>query len=156
VTLAFEVPYNNRIASAGTTVLSPSLKNASSEISVFNIPRTDWQREAERRLVQLIRLRPGWDGHQGKPANLTIAEYAYILLEALLSRHNIPLPTISPLSYGGLMLEWHRKGWDIEIEIDAPGSLQVYTRELSSGVEDEVRLGRRLDRLRDIVGKVAD
>ena len=75
-------------------------------------------------------MQPGWDGHQGKPVDPATAFYSFRLVEGLLARPGIPQPSITPLSYGGLVFEWHRKGWDIEIEIEAPSRLHVYVQRL--------------------------
>jgi hypothetical protein len=71
-------------------------------------------------------------------------------------RPGVPLPSITPLAYGGIMLEWHRRGWDIEIEIDAPASHHVFTRELATGTEADFVLSGRLDRLKGEIAKIAD
>ncbi len=127
-----------------------------SDISAFNVRRSDWQHSAERRLSEIMRLQQGWDGHQGRPVEPATAFYAFRLLEGLLVRPGVPLPSITPLSYGGLVLEWHRRGWDIEIEIKAPLRLHVYSHELASGAEDELELGINVDALRDAVRKISD
>lgn len=156
MTLAYDFAYKDEAVSPIATAQPHPARSSNSQIAAFNLSRPDWRQAAERRLNQIIRLPAGWDGHQGKPVNATIASYAYRLLEALLVRPGVPLASITPLSYGGLVLEWHRKGWDVEIEIDAPASHHVYTHELASGTERELWLGLRLDQLRDIIGKIAD
>jgi len=155
VTLAYDFAYQDEAFSAVATAPPHPARSSGSEIAAFNLSRTDWQPAAERRLNQVIRLQAGWDGHQGVPVNVTIANYAYRLLGALLVRPGVPLPSITPMSYGGLLLEWHRKGWDVEIEIDAPASHHIYTHELASGTENEFQLGFRLDQLRTVIGKIA-
>jgi|SRR5277367_2361629 hypothetical protein len=156
LTLAYGFGSTDRVTSSAATAQLHIERGRGSNIAAFSLSRADWQRSAWLRLTQLIWLPPGWDGHQGKAVNPTIAEYAYSLLEALLRTPGVPLPSITPLSYGGIALEWHRKGWDVEIEIDAPASHHVYTHELASATEDEFRLNHRLDRLRDVIGKIAD
>jgi hypothetical protein len=154
VSLAYDFGYQDQTAATVATAPRPA-RSSVSNIAAFQ-DRNDWRRAAERRLIELIRLPAGWDGHQGKPVNAIIASYAYGLLEALLTRPGVPLATLTPLSYGGLMLEWHRKGWDVEIEINTPSSHYVYTYELSSSAENEFWLGARLEALRDVIAKIAD
>lgn len=154
MTMAY--PIGSWVASTITTTSPRAQNDRASQFAAFAAARTDWQSEAQRRLAYLIRLPEGWDGHQGRPVVPTIAEYAYHLMEALLLRPGVPMPSITPLSYGGLVLEWHRKGWDVEIEIDAPASHCVYTHDLASGAEEDFRLGYRLERLKHVVAKIAD
>ncbi len=112
--------------------------------------RCDWMQHAIDRLGHLCRLRRGWDGHNGLPANKSTALFASSVIGSLMLP-NIPAPSIMPLSYGGIQVEWHRNGWDIEIEIAGPNQVFVYTRELTSGIEQEFSGGANLSRLRQII-----
>jgi len=56
-------------------------------------------------------------------------------------RPGTPAPFVAPLASGGLQLEWHRNGWDLEIEIEGPGQLYAYARELATDQEWEADLG---------------
>jgi hypothetical protein len=150
VALAYDHSYSD------TADFSPrggGVKRAS-DVTAFSGP--DWMSRAAQRFVDLIRLPVGWDGHQGHPVSPPIADYAYRFLQKLMLQPGLTLPSITPLAYGGIMLEWHRRGWDVEIEIDAPAQHHVYTYEIASGLEEQFVLGPRLDRLRDIVSKIAD
>lgn len=155
MSLAYDFAYPDQTTVTSATARS-QLRISVSQIAAFQLNRTDWQREAERRLNEVIRLPVGWDGHQGKPVETTIASYAFTLLEALLAMPGVPLPAITPLSYGGLVLEWHRKGWDVEMEIDAPSSHHLYTRELGSNTEKEFWLGLQLNELREVIRRISD
>jgi hypothetical protein len=123
--------------------------------AAFLQPRTDWAAPAKRRFIELLCLPTGWDGHQGIAANSSVVDFTYKLLEGIM-QPRVPLPSIMPLSYGGILLEWHRKSWDIEIEIESPGNLGVYTRNLITGIEDEFELKSDLKRLTTIIGNIAD
>ena len=68
----------------------------------------------------------------------------------------VPLPSITPLSYGGVQLEWHRKGWDLEIEIVGAGKIQVFARDIQSGEESELELGADLSALSGYIDTVKD
>jgi hypothetical protein len=125
-----------------------------SDVTAFGGP--DWTSKAAQRFVDLIRLPEGWDGHKGRPVLPPVADYAYQLLQKLMLQPGLPLPSITPLAYGGIMLEWHRRGLDVEIEIDAPACHRVYICEIATGTEQHFQLGPRLDRLRDVMTKVAD
>jgi hypothetical protein len=139
-----------------TTTLAPPIRiNRTPDVTAFG-QSSNWMPRAEERLGELARLPLGWDGHSGRPLSPLIADYAFQLLEKLMLRPGVPLPSITPLSYGGLMLEWHRRGWDVEIEVDAPASHHVFTRELATGTEVEFTLSGRLGRLQGEIAKIAD
>jgi hypothetical protein len=123
--------------------------------AAFSQPRTDWIAAAEERLRELLELPFGWDGHRGIAADPTVVDFTYKVLEGIMLPR-VPLPSIMPLSYGGILLEWHRKSWDIEIEIAAPGNLFVNTHNLVTGDEDEFELKSDLKKLSGTIGKIAD
>jgi hypothetical protein len=128
--------------------------NRASDVTAFS--SYHWQSKAAQRLADLLRLPTGWDGHLGRPVSPPIADYAFQLLQRLMLRPGLPVPSITPLAYGGIMLEWHRLGWDVEIEIDAPTSHHVYTYEIASQTGDQFSLGPRLERLGPIMAHIAD
>jgi hypothetical protein len=139
-----------------TRAFSPRGADVSRASDVTAFSSHHWQSKAAQRLVDLLRLPIGWDGHQGRPVSPPIADYTFQLLQKLMLRPGLPVPSITPLAYGGVMLEWHRLGWDVEIEIDAPTSHHVYTYEIASHTGDQFSLGPRLERLGHIMAHIAD
>jgi hypothetical protein len=114
-----------------------------------------WRHKAEHRLMELIRLPIGWDGHAGRPADRDIVEFAASVLASLMLPR-VPVPAIMPLSYGGIQIEWHRNGWDIEIEISAPNQMHIYQHELASGEEREFDIGADLTGLAEVIESIKD
>lgn len=45
------------------------------------------------------------------------------------------VPAVTPTPEGGVVLEWHDGGWDIEIEADSGGRLWVWAAHVSNGTE---------------------
>jgi hypothetical protein len=68
----------------------------------------------------------------------------------------LPLPAIMPLSNGGVQLEWHRKGWDVEIEIFGGPKIDVYLRNLATGEETELELDTDLGKLDSVTLGIKD
>src|SRR5437660_1648313 len=99
----------------------------------FSTPADGWDKVVAERLVRLRLFRSGWDGHQARPISRTVVDYACSLLpQIMVMSPGVPVPFIAPLPSGGLQLEWHRNGWDLEIEIAGPGELYIYSRELAT------------------------
>jgi len=93
--------------------------------SVFGIERTpNWFVPMCNRIKELMKLEPGWDGHDGKPVDSDVANFAAKFLRETLEPDG-PVPQVVPLSYGGLQFEWHEKGIDLEIEVEAPNRIFV-------------------------------
>jgi hypothetical protein len=123
--------------------------------TAFSSAIQSWPDSVGDRLAKLLKLPPDWDGHVGRPISRTIVDYACALLPRLV-RPGIPPPFIAPLASGGLQLEWHRNGWDLEIEIEGAGRLYVYARELATDQEWEADLTDNLSELQPKLDAIAD
>ncbi len=71
------------------------------------------------RLRQLLHLPVGWDGYQAGPVSPGIVDFASSILASVMTP-DAPIPSIVPSSNGRLQIEWHRKGLDIELFVEAP------------------------------------
>lgn len=114
-----------------------------------------WRHRIERRLNDIAHLKFGWDGHNGKLVNAVTLQFTIEILVGLMRPH-IPEPSIGATSYGGIQIEWHRKGWDVEIEIVAPNRLEIFTRNVQTDQIEEFSLGIVLDRLSGAVDRIKD
>ena len=123
--------------------------------AAFSNRPPDWLSEAVERLLTLLRLPVGWDGHRGNPTTVASASYALEVLGRIM-RPGVPLPSIMPLSNGGVQLEWHRKGWDVEVEIVGGRKVDVFTHNLASGEEAELEINADLSALSAVVEQIRD
>jgi hypothetical protein len=123
--------------------------------TVFSNSRPAWANDALQKLGALMELPAGWDGHRGNLITSVAVTYTFNILGRIM-QPGVPLPSITPLSYGGVQLEWHRKGWDVEIEVFGPGRLQVFARDLKTGNENEFELGADLSALLGFVENIKD
>ena len=107
-----------------------------------------------RKASELVHLPPGWNSYGAKPvANEAVEAAIAFLVEAIPASPNVVAPAVVPTVRGGLQLEWHRQGIDLEIEFgpDASGSWCAEDRETAETVEaplvnDDVALRRWLGR----------
>lgn len=74
-----------------------------------------WVEPTVRSTDRLLRLGPDWDTYGGCPVDLKCA-VAAIRLAFNTLRDDTPVPSVVPTSRGGLQLEWHTRGVDLEIE----------------------------------------
>lgn len=108
-----------------------------STTSAFGINRTPiWLLSTSDRIIELVRLSLGWDGHDGRPVNFDVAAFAVQFLLQTLEPDG-PAPLVVPLSYGGVQLEWHEEGIDLEIEVEAPNRIFVSFEDRETGEEFE-------------------
>ena len=121
--------------------------------AAFTRQHCDWRWQAEQRLVELCCLVRGWDGHNGRPVNRDTAEFAATVIASIMLP-TVPMPSIMPLSYGGIQVEWHRNRWDVEIEISEPYHINVYTRNIDNGSETHTSLHANLSGLRNVIALI--
>lgn len=87
-----------------------------------------WAVDAEQQLQLLVALRRGWDGRRAEPVT-ELAVQTVVLVLAEVMAGSTPSPQYFPLPDGGLQVEWHAGGHDIEVEVDGDGSLHVLSTE---------------------------
>lgn len=104
-------------------------------------PPPSWAAHAHQELQRLVDLPAGWDGHRAKPVTeAAVQAVVRVLAEVMTER--TPFPQYFPLPDGGLQVEWHADGHDIEIEADARGAVYV----LATQPESEMaRVDAQLD-----------
>jgi hypothetical protein len=82
-----------------------------------------WYRAALDRISDLTALAVGWNGYDAREvkADMVIDAAAFL---AKVAFPGIAPPSITPLADGGVQVEWHRGGLDIEIAFsdDEPGA----------------------------------
>lgn len=106
-----------------------------------------WVSMVAERIVRLVRLREGWDGY----AAPRIEAPFFISAVELLSRSmdtETSAPAIVPTSYGGLQLEWHRSGIDLEVELLSPKRFALTFQDEVTGEEWERESSGDVDALR--------
>src|SRR5438105_15964849 len=103
-------------------------------------PRTGaepaWLRSTLEVLVGLLDLPQNWDSY-GAPQVAPAAAAAALNLLLDLMPPTAPAPQIIPLADGGVQLEWHMGGIDLEVALRASGETFVLFEDLRTGEEWE-------------------
>ena len=89
---------------------------ATSATEIIEPVEEPWRSTVEARLKKLATYKNGWDGYQSPPPHPSVVAYARSVLNSVM-QFDTPPPAIVPMSEGGLQLEWHREGYDIELAI---------------------------------------
>lgn len=100
--------------------------------------QTKWQTAIRERLSRILALGSGWDGYAAPHISPETAIFTSQILERL-CRPNLPVPDISPLSDGSLMLEWISPAQCLTLEIERPNSISVIC-EKPDGTLEETRI----------------
>lgn len=114
-----------------------------------------WFSNAIGRLEDLASLAPGWDSYGAKSVAADMAMAAVrFLADVAVASPGVHEPSIVPLSDGGIQVEWHRCGIDLEVAFsdDEPGvscvdhtSDEAAERPLSDALNEVLRVATRLN-----------
>lgn len=108
------------LRNSGTTFLRKSRPPARSKIQhtpVGLMPVID-------RLFELLELPHGWNSYNAKPVSKENAKVAVGILGRVMSA-DTPAPIVVPMVRGGVQLEWHTGGIDLEISIYSPDEIII-------------------------------
>ncbi len=75
-----------------------------------------WMRPLLDRLEAIVELPDDWDGY-GSPAPRVEALIRCLGVLQQFMQADMALPAVAPTTTGGIQFEWHRGGWDIEVEV---------------------------------------
>jgi hypothetical protein len=87
-----------------------------------------WLEPTLRTVGGLADLEPDWDSHGARAIDPRVLREAIDLLRSLM-RGSTPAPAVVPLADGGIQLEWHAVGLDLEIAVHRFGPAEVLCEE---------------------------
>lgn len=99
------------------------------------------------RVVELAELPGGWNSCDANPVSATALRRT---LEFLLEHvtPGVDLPAVVPTVRGGLQLEWHNNGLDVEVEIASDGPVSLFMEDTTTGETTEMNLIGNEQRMR--------
>ena len=115
-----------------------------------------WVADAGRTISRISTLQDDWDG-QGSPAPSRAALESMNRVIREIDAYDLPSPHISPVSGGGLGIEWHQGQRDLSIELLRDGSIEYLRSQTTSGepdidqMEDGVIPSDRVNEVRNLV-----
>ncbi len=91
-----------------------------------------WRPTVVAKLAELAQLKAGWNSYRAAPISPEAIQRALALLDATMSE-GTPAPSVVPLSTGGVQIEWHVAGFDLEVEVPSPpGQIEVCASEFGA------------------------
>lgn len=113
-----------------------------------------WLASTDDALRKLTQLSPGWDSYRARPTSTRAAAVARELLRRTM-QDETPVPSIVPMSQGGIQLEWHLRGMNIEVTVPPTGSpVEVWCEDLQSGEEGDFAIDGDIDSLREVLAEL--
>jgi hypothetical protein len=93
--------------------------------TVSEISSTKWFNRTITELIRLLWLRKDWNSDNPKQISPKAVERILAVLLAILDSDSTP-PIVVPTTRGGVQVEWHQKGIDLEIEAFDSGKLEYF------------------------------
>lgn len=113
-------------------------------------PDEQWQVNAIKRVVTLTKLEPNWDGYHAPRVSLDTGMFVLrVLQDVMLPR--TPMPQIVPSSVGGIQVEWHVGGIDLEIHITAPYQGDLWFEDHRKGTIEEGEISEDISQLQRLL-----
>ena len=113
-----------------------------------------WLEPTVYALCSLLELEAGWDSYGGQPINPNCVKASLELASTVL-RDDSPNPSVVPTSRGGIQLEWHTGGVDLEVEIVSPSRIIGFFEDQRAGTKWEKDLTHDLRPLVEAVATLS-
>jgi len=92
-----------------------------------------------RTFIELLELPGGWNSYNAKQIRKENVNAAVSLLGRVM-RLGTPAPIVVPKFRGGVQLEWHTNGVNLEIAIDSPDDITFFAEDIQSDQNPEQEL----------------
>ena len=117
----------------------------------YGQPLPGWFDPLMQGFIDVLTLPCKWDSYEAGTIDPRIVHEAMNFMNTVLAATS-PAPRVVPLSSGGVQLEWHRKGMDLEVVFDAGDRPFFYRRNRESGEESEHPLPEDSALLQSMIG----
>ena len=107
---------------------------------ICECPLPAWLPSVVAKLDELTSLPTNWNSYRAAPVKRPCLLAAVELLVATM-RDNSPTPAVVPTNRGTVLLEWHQRGIDLEIDVLGPDRFHVVAEDPSRGIEWESDVG---------------
>ena len=93
-------------------------------------------RETLLRIIDFGRLPSNWDSYGARKIEpQSVAAAIKFLIHE--TPGSLPLPSVVPTTAGGVQLEWHCNGVDLEVAFCSPSLIEVWFEDLENGCQSE-------------------
>jgi hypothetical protein len=114
-----------------------------------------WLLPALESLTETGSLRDNWNSYGARAVSPYSVVFAIRLL-AMVMTETMPAPAFVPTRDGGMQLEWHTKGVDLEIFVSPAGRYRASSEDLQSGVEWAGDVTSNLEPIAEVLAKLAE
>jgi hypothetical protein len=104
-----------------------------------DVAQAPWFQSVLHDLAIAATMPQAWDSYFGAPVRTKVAAEALVFLSRFL-HVDAPAPQVVPLADGGVQLEWHRSGLDVEITFPSTGNPELYFHDSETRAEHDVEV----------------
>lgn len=127
-------------------------------VSNTEIPWTDyhypeWFRTSVKCLWALSKLDADWDSYGSPPIEVNCLEIAAMFLDIVAQRFP-PQPHIGPVPDGGVQVEWHYNGIDLEVEFSPGDSILFFMKDGHVVLEEDVDFANAISKTIRVLDKL--
>ena len=116
------------LLAAGEAHYSPSSREVQSP---------PWLQRAEHTLQRFLTFQERWDSYQARRIDPHVIDTVRQLIRRYM-RRDTPEAQLVPTNRGGVQLEWHTQGIDLEIDVISPGHLHLFYSNTTNHEESEL------------------
>lgn len=154
ITMGENEPNNVALIRTPTFVDYPAIATIGATGDYSAAPPT-WLGPVLERLDSILALPEDWDGRNARRPNSWHAVEAFGFLQRVM-RTGTALPSIVPLVDGGVQVEWHQGGLDVEATFTAGPDRGLYFADLSTGEEFEGPVDVGIGQLRGLMTRLEE
>jgi hypothetical protein len=141
----------------GTIQTAPVARMDSGQLSsLILFPGPSWLGTVARQMVGFLGLENNWDSYGAAVVKRSTVEEAinflYFINGNLLAP--LPQPMAVPTAGGGIQLEWHTKGVDLEIELTQSSEITLFFKDSTQTEEWTLRTAADFKKLEKALGKL--
>jgi hypothetical protein len=116
-----------------------------------------WLGKVCNRLAEIETLQPGWDGYGANRFPNTILTFTAQVLAIVYwsEASDLPIPNITPMSNGAIMVEWRSPTHELTLEVNAPNDVDVSFEEIKSGNVSEFHVTSNFSQISDALEQSA-
>ena len=113
-----------------------------------------WVEPSLNALAESLELPTNWDSYGSHRVGLNSVVSAGQALCLIMRSDTIP-PTVVPTPGGGIQLEWHTRGLDLEIEVSPLGRAYIFCHDQTEDTRWEGDLSFNLSRIQDVTARLS-
>jgi hypothetical protein len=103
----------------------------------------------------LAGLRAGWDSYGAAALSPIAVQRVVNSFIEILVRDDVPIAAVVPTRVGGIQLEWHRRGMDVEIAVPPTGEIEYLVVDPGAGIDIESPTPVAEDVILSVLGRIA-